>query len=118
MENYKIEVTSDILGMCDTGNKTTLKVDLSYTHGPGDINLYHYNEAGKRVVYENQHEITVPLAPVTYRGQAVFQIVSVNGESVEDDKIDGSKATIRLLDGNSYYADEFVFSATKPDIAW
>ena len=60
LQAQTVHVTSDILGMCDTGNKTTLKKDLIYTHGPGDINLYHYDASGKRVIYENEKDIKVP----------------------------------------------------------
>ena len=103
----ELTVKSDILGMADTGNKTTLKVDLIYTHGPGDINLYHYDEEGKRVIYEDEENIVVPLEPVSYSGSAVF---TLEGE-VDDARIDSSHARVRLLDGNSYSADEFILKA-------
>ncbi len=108
-----IHVDSNILGLCDTGNKTTLKRILSYTHGPGDINLYHYDEQGKRVVYENQKEIAVPLQPVAYQGQAVIDL-----GNVDDRLIDDSNATIRLVNGNTYYADEFILKATRLKGGW
>ncbi|GEM_PF-3001881 len=105
---------SDILGMADTGNKTTLKVDLIYTHGPGDINLYHYDEAGNRVVYEDEQNIVVPLEPVSYTGSAVLKLEG----DVDDERIDSSHAVVRLLDGNSYSADEFILLADSLDGAW
>ena len=79
-----LQVKSDILGMADTGNKTTLKVDLIYTHGPGDIHLYHYNEEGKRVIYEDEQNQVIRLSPVTYTGSAVFDL----GSDVDDALID------------------------------
>ena len=109
-----LQVKSDILGMADTGNKTTLKVDLIYTHGPGDIHLYHYNEEGKRVIYENEKDQVIPLSPVTYTGSAVFDL----GSDVDDTLIDSSHAIVRLLDGNGYYADEYVLLADKLDGTW
>ena len=110
----ELTVTSDILGLADTGNKTTLKVDLIYTDGPGDINIYHYDENGKRVVYENQEELCIPLDPVTYTGSAVFDL----GESAKDKLIDSSNASVRIIDGDGYFADEYILSATSLDGEW
>lgn len=112
-ETPELTVTSDILGMADTGNKTTLKVDLIKTGGPGDTNLYYYNEAGERVVYENQEEICVPLDPVTYTGSAVLDL-----GDVDNDKIDSSNAVVKIAEGSGYYADEYVLSATTLDGEW
>lgn len=105
---------SDILGLCDTGNKTTLKVDLVKSGGPGDTNLYHYDEDGKRVTYFNQDYITIPMDPVTYTGSAVL---SFQGD-VDDSKIDSSNAVVSLLDSGICYADEFVLAATSLDGEW
>ena len=52
-EKPVMEVTSDILGLADTGNKSTLKETLVKENGPGDTNLYYYDEEGNRVIYEN-----------------------------------------------------------------
>jgi len=109
-----LTVTSDILGMCDTGNKTSLKVDLIYTSGPGDVNLYHYDENGKRVIYDDEKNIAVPLDPVQYTGEAVL---TLEGD-VDDAKIDASGAVVRLVDGSSYYADEFILNATALTNDW
>jgi len=108
-----LTIESDILGLCDTGNKTTLKKVLAYTHGPGDINLYHYDESGNRVVYENQKEIEVPLDPVRYTGRAVLQM-----KDVDDNLIDASGAVVRIVDGSGYYADEFVLKADRLTGEW
>lgn len=110
----KLTVTSDILGLADTGNKTTLKVDLIYTSGPGDINIYHYDDDGNRVVYENQKEQCIPLDPVTYTGSAVFDL----GEGIDDSLIDSSNASVRLIDGNGYYADEMILHADRLSGEW
>ncbi|MGM9659070.1 MAG: hypothetical protein ACI3WQ_00555, partial [Faecousia sp.] len=110
----ELKVSSDILGLADTGNKTTLKVDLIKTGGPGDTNIYHYNEDGERVVYENQEEQCVRLAPVTYTGSAILDL----GDNVKDKWIDSSKATVKMIDGNGYYADEFILNANTLDGAW
>lgn len=110
----ELKVSSDILGLADTGNKTTLKVDLIKTGGPGDTNIYRYDEAGERVVYENQEELCVRLDPVTYTGSAILDL----GDNVKDNRIDSSKATVRIIDGNGYYADEFILNANTLDGAW
>lgn len=105
---------SDILGLCDTGNKTTLKVDLVKSTGPGDTNLYHYDENGKRVVYEDQENICVPMKPVSYSGSAVLSFQS----AVDDAKIDSSHAVVSLLDSGICYADEFILNATSLNGEW
>ncbi len=114
-----LTVESDILGMADTGNKTSLKKDLIYTSGPGDINLYYYNEDGERVQYENQQELTIALDPVSYSGSALMSLeIGDNGTEIDDNLIDSSSAVVKLLDGNSYYAEEFVLAATTLDGEW
>lgn len=113
-ETPVLNVTSNIVGLADTGNKTTLKVDLIKTSGPGDTNIYHYDESGKRVVYENQEELCIPLDPVQYTGSAILDL----GDNVKDSKIDSSNAVVRIIDGSGYYADEFIFSATSLDGEW
>lgn len=100
-----VTVTSTILGMADTGNKTSLKKTLQKTTGPGDINIYYYNDEGKRVPYEPG--TVVELDPVQYTGSALISL----GEGIDDSKIDSSQATVRLVDGNTYHADEFVLSS-------
>lgn len=104
-EKPAVTVTSNILGMADTGNKTSLKKTLQKTSGPGDINIYHYDEAGKRVTYAPG--TVVQLDPVKYTGSALISL----GENIDDSKIDSSQAVVRLVDGNTYHADEFVLSA-------
>lgn len=99
-----VTVTSNILGLADTGNKTSLKKTLQKTSGPGDINIYYYNEAGKRVTYAPG--TVVQLDPVQYTGSALISL----GDNIDDSKIDSSQAVVRLVDGNTYHADEFVLS--------
>lgn len=110
----QLSVKSDILGLVDTGNKTTLKVDLIKTSGPGDTNIYHYDENGKRVIYENQEEQCVRMEPVAYTGSAVLDL----GPDVDDSLLDSSKAVVKLLDGNGYYADEMVLKADSLNGVW
>lgn len=110
----EMTVSSDIVGMADTGNKTTLKVDLIKTGGPGDTNLYHYDENGDRVVYENQEELCLALDPVTYTGSAVFDF----GADAKNDLIDSSNAVVKIADGSGYFADEYILSATTLDGDW
>lgn len=104
----QLKVTSDILGLADTGNKSTLKQTLISTGGPGDTALYYYNEEGKRVKYEDQSE-THEMDPVKYQGKAVLDL----GDDVDDSLIDSSKATVKLVDGNGYYADELIFNGAN-----
>lgn len=112
-ETPVLKIESDILGLADTGNKTSLKKDLIYTSGPGDINLYHYNEAGERVIYENQEELQIALEPVQYTGQAVLSL-----GDVDDQLIDSTNALVRLVDGNGYYTDEFILNADSLEGTW
>ncbi len=101
----ELTITSDILGLADTGNKTTLKVDLIYTSGPGDINIYYYNDEGERVIYDDEEEQCIALDPVTYTGSALFDL-----GDVDDSLIDSSNAVVQIIDGNAYYADEMILS--------
>jgi hypothetical protein len=107
-------VTSDILGLCDTGNKTTLKKDLIYTSGPGDINIYHYDENGDRVVYENEEEQQIALDPVKYTGSAIFDL----GSDVDDSLIDCSNAVVSIGEGSGYFQDEYILNATTLTGTW
>lgn len=47
----ELKITSSIYDTADTGNKSTLKKTLKKTEGPGDINICHYDDTGKRVAY-------------------------------------------------------------------
>lgn len=103
-----LNVTSNILGLADTGNKSTLKETLVKESGPGDTNLYYYDESGNRVIYENQLEpgFSVKGDTLTYQGESILSLENVDNYSL----INSSKAVVKLIDGNGYYADEFVLS--------
>ncbi len=99
-----VTVTSDILGMVDTGNKTSAKAFLKYTSGPGDINLYYYNENGERVVYDDEENLErIPMDPVRYTGSAV---VAFGGAS----ELDAGNASVVLAEGSGYYFDDYVIN--------
>ncbi|MCD7757928.1 MAG: hypothetical protein LUH45_07140, partial [Clostridiales bacterium] len=112
-EPIEVSVTaeSDIFGSADTGNKSTLKSELVYTSGPGDINLYYYNEDGERVQYEDQSE-THEGDTVTYTGSATISLALAEGE-IDDSKIDSSNAVVKLAEGDGYYPEELVLAATS-----
>lgn len=103
-----LSVTSNILGLADTGNKSTLKETLVKESGPGDTNLYYYDEDGNRVIYENQLEpgFSVKGDTLTYQGEAILSLENAADYSL----IDSSQATVKLIDGNGYYANEFVLN--------
>lgn len=110
----ELTVTSDILGLGDTGNKTTLKVDLVYSENrEGVAAIYRYDENGERVPYEGQPGDTFPVEPVTYTGSAVLDL-----GDVDDELIDNSHALVRIVDGSGYHGDEFILHAASLDGAW
>lgn len=114
----ELTVTSDILGLADTGNKSTLKYELIKSSGPGDTNLYYYDDDGNRVIYEDQldPDFKVTGDTVTYTGSAILSL----GDGIDDSLIDSSHAVVKLIDGNGYYAEEFVLSdsASKLSGTW
>lgn len=111
----KLTVTSDIVGLGDTGNKSTLKVDLVYSENrEGVATIYHYDENGERIPYEGQTGDVVPVTPVTYTGAAVFDL----GTDAEDELIDSSGAVVRIVDGSGYHGDEFILHADSLDGEW
>ena len=107
-----LNVTSDIFGSADTGNKSTLKALLKKTSGPGDQEIYYYNEEGQRVPYEEGAEIELP--SVTYKGEAVLDL----GDDVDDSLIDSSNAVVKVAPGDGYYPEELVLHADKLDGSW
>ena len=104
----QLTAKSTILGLVDTGNKTTVKYELIKTSGPGDINLYYYNEAGKRVMYDNQDEQCIRMDPVRYQGSAVLSVPG--GDPA---KLDINGAKVELQDSNTTHADEVDFDTGK-----
>lgn len=107
-----LHATSSIFGTADTGNKSTLKKTLLKTEGPGDIDIYHYDETGARVKYPDGTQVDLP--SVTYTGYAELSL----GEDVDNSKIDSSNATVELAPGDGYYTDELTLSADKLDGSW
>lgn len=105
--------TSTIFGSADTGNKSTLKKTLQKTSGPGDINIYHYDEDGNRVAYPDDTVIDMP--GVTYVGEAT---VVLEGEDIDDSLIDSSSAVVSLAAGDGYYTDELILAKTTLDGTW
>jgi hypothetical protein len=107
-DTAEVTVTSSILGLADSGNKTTVKAELIKTSGPGDTNLYQYDENGKRVVIENQETYDEPGDIVSYTGEATISF----GDQSEADSIDVSNAVISIGEGSGYYADEYVLDTS------
>ncbi|MBE6164615.1 MAG: hypothetical protein E7156_04780 [Streptococcus gallolyticus] len=112
--DVKVSITSSIVGLADTNNKSTLKETVYKSTGPGDTNIYYYDESGNRVVYPEGTEIAGE--KVTYSGEAIIQLTST--ETIDDSKIDSSDAVISLVDGDGYYTDELVLKATRLDNEW
>lgn len=104
---------STIFGSADTGNKSTLKKTLQKTSGPGDINIYHYDDDGNRVAYPDDTVLEMP--GVSYVGEAT---ISLEGDDIDDSLIDASAATVSIAEGDGYYADELLLGATTLDGAW
>lgn len=100
-----LTVESNILGLADTSNKSTLKQTLVKESGPGDTNIYYYDAQGNRQIYEDQLEpgFSKDGDKLHYQGEATL---SVDPHS----KVDSSQAEIKLIDGNGYYADELILS--------
>lgn len=108
----ELKITSGIYGTADTGNKSTLKKTLKKTEGPGDINIYHYDDAGKRVVYPEG--TIIELDPVTFTGYALLDL----GDDIDDSKIDSSKAVVEIAPGDGYLPEELGLSKTSLDGSW
>lgn len=107
-----LNVTSTIFGSADTGNKSTLKKTLIKTEGPGDIDIYHYDENGKRVAYEEG--AVIKLNPVQYTGEAIMSL----GEDVDDTLIDSSQAVVKISEGDGYNVEELILNSKKLDGNW
>ncbi len=108
-----VVAASTIFGSADTGNKSTLKKTLQKTSGPGDINIYHYDEDGNRVAYPD--DTVVEMSGVSYVGEAT---ITLEGEDVDDSLIDASAAVVSLTEGDGYYPDELILSRTTLDGTW
>ena len=104
----QLTAESTILGLADTGNKSTLKRELVKEDGPGDTNLYYYNEAGERAIYENQETQTFPVEPVQYQGSAVLSLTGGDAS-----KLDISGVKVELRDSNTTYAKEIILNEDK-----
>lgn len=108
----ELKITSSIYGTADAGNKSTLKKTLKKTEGPGDINIYHYDDTGKRVVYPEG--TIIELDPVTFTGYALLDL----GDDIDDSKIDSSKAVVEIAPGDGYLPEELSLSKTSLDGSW
>jgi len=104
----ELTAESTILGLADTGNKSTLKYELIKEGGPGDTNLYYYNEAGERVIYENQETAHIRMEPVKYDGKAVLKLTGGDAS-----KLDISSAKVELQDSNTTLAKEIILNTDK-----
>ena len=56
-------------------------------------------------------ELTVPGEPVSYTGEAVISIAFDDGTAADDTKIDLSGAKVAIVDGDAYYAEDFILNA-------
>lgn len=115
-----LSVTSTIFGSGDTGGKTTLKNILLTAEGPGDQTIRYSDPAtGERLDYPVYNEdgslFQVEQPPVSYTGSAVL---ALEGENLDDSKIDSSKAVVKLLPGDGYYADELILNANTLEGSW
>lgn len=115
-----LTVTSTIFGSGDTGGKTTLKKILLTAEGPGDQTIrYSDPETGERLDYPVYNEdgslFEVEQPPVSYTGSAVL---TLDGENLDDSKIDSSNAVVQLVPGDGYYADELILNAATLEGAW
>lgn len=107
-----LTVASTIFGSADTGNKSTLKKTLQKTEGPGDIDIYYYDENGSRVAYPEG--TVVELEPVEYSGEALMDL----GDDVDDSLIDSSNAVVKITAGDGYSTEELILNATALDGTW
>lgn len=108
----ELKITSSIYGTADTGNKSTLKKTLKKTEGPGDINICHYDDTGKRVAYPEG--TIIELDPVTFAGYALLDL----GDDIDDSKIDSSKAVVEIAPGDGYLSEELSLSKTSLGGSW
>lgn len=113
-------ITSTIFGSGDTGGKTSLKNILLTAEGPGDQTIrYSDPDTGERLDYPVYNEdgslFQVEQPPVSYTGSA---ILTLEGENLDDSKIDSSSAVVKLLPGDGYYADELILNADKLEGTW
>lgn len=115
-----LSITSTIFGSGDTGGKTTLKNILVTADGPGDQTIrYSDPSTGERLDYPVYNEdgtlFQVEQPPVSYTGSA---ILTLEGENLDDSKIDSSNAVVSLLPGDGYYAEELCLKADRLDGDW
>lgn len=109
-----INIESNILGLADTNNKSTLKNQVLKTTGPGDTQIYYTDVNGQRVAFD---EGTISEGQeVTYTGQATIKIIS--DDEIDDSEIDSSQSTVSLVDGNGYYKEELNLLATTLQNGW
>lgn len=103
----EVEVTSTILGLANTNNKSTLKDEAIYlvaAAGPGDQAIYWYDENGN-IQKSEEENFTLQGDTVTYQGEAVISLAGA--------QISTANARIKLLDSNTTHADEMILDQSK-----
>ncbi|HEL2051558.1 TPA: hypothetical protein TY426_001130 [Streptococcus suis] len=109
-----ISVESNILGLADTNNKSTLKKQVVKTTGPGDTQIYFTDDNGQRIAFDEG--TIVDGQEVSYTGQATIKLAS--DDNIDDSEIDSSQSTIALVDGDGYYKEELRLLATTLQNEW
>ena len=85
-----VTVESSIFGTANTENFSTLK---AYT----------------------DKELSVPGQPVAYTGEAVIKVAFADGTPADDAKIDLGDAKVAIVDGDAYFAEDFILNASSLD---
>ena len=90
------------LAMADTAPQVTVSSTIygtAFTDGFSTLKAY------------TDNDLTIPGEPVTYTGEATISIAFADGTPVDDAKIDLSEAKVAIVDGDAYYAEDFILNA-------